>query len=145
MTIQNALNKIRGRIEARLSWFLSDYQYAVRRFKKTFGYKPDFLHPRTLNEKINWRKLYDHRPIFAVFADKVAVRKYVEGKVGPQVLIKTYQETDRPEKIDYKALPRSFVIKASHGSHWYKMVWDKEKLDRQEAQSPRSAILPLTA
>ena len=53
-------------------------------FEKIVGSVPDFEHPRSHNEKINWRKLYDRNPIYPVISDKLRVRDFVSGVLGQQ-------------------------------------------------------------
>ncbi len=53
-----------------------------RGFEQRVGYVPDFENPRSHNEKINWRKLYDRNPIYPVICDKLRVRDHVAGVLG---------------------------------------------------------------
>ena len=43
-----------------------------------------------------------------------------------------YHVTTCPESIPFDDLPQSFVVKASHGSGWVRIVLDKDGLDRQD-------------
>ena len=124
-------------------FFTSDYKYTINRFKKTFNYSPDLKHPKTFNEKINWRKLFIRKNIFKIFADKIEVRKYVEDIMGNEILVKVFQVTDKPETIDYSNLPHSFIIKASHGSGWNKIVINKSLLNEKEINDYFTNILKL--
>ena len=51
-------------------------------FEINVGYMPDFEHPRSHNEKVNWRKLYDRNPIYPVISDKLRVRDFAAGVLG---------------------------------------------------------------
>jgi hypothetical protein len=44
-----------------------------RLYRYHFGRLPNVIVPKTFNEKLQARKLIDRRPIFALWADKVAV------------------------------------------------------------------------
>ena len=50
------------------------------------GRKPRLLRPRRFTEKIQWRKLVDLNPIYAVTSDKLAVRDFIAKRVGAHVL-----------------------------------------------------------
>ncbi len=56
---------------------LTDEEYFIRRHKKKFGYTPDFRYPKTYNEKIIHRILYDRNPIYTHLADKLKARIYI--------------------------------------------------------------------
>lgn len=59
------------------------------RFVYKFGRWPDFNHPRTFNEKINWRKLHQRDPRMVVYADKIAVKEVVAQVIGEAAMIPT--------------------------------------------------------
>ena len=80
--------------------------------------------PETFTEKILWRMAYDRRPILTQFADKVAVRDYVADRVGEELLTHLHGVYSRPDQVDWAALPREYVCKASHGSGGVVLVWD---------------------
>ena len=54
-----------------------DERYFYIRHKQGFGYKPDFKHPQTFNEKIVHRILYDRQAIYTALADKLKARLYI--------------------------------------------------------------------
>jgi hypothetical protein len=58
----------------------------------------------------------DRNPLLHVFADKFAVRTYVEEKVGKQYLPQLLAVAENVEGIDWTSLPEEFVAKVSHGS-----------------------------
>ena len=49
-------------------------------YRKTFKRKLNLKSPDTLNEKIQWKKIYDHNPFYTKLADKYAVRDYIKRK-----------------------------------------------------------------
>ena len=111
--------------------FTSDMRFTMRKYQKTFNSVPDLEAPKTFNEKINWRKLYDRRKIFIELCDKLAVRKYVAEKAGGQYLNKLLFVTDDPHSIPFDDLPDKFVLKANHGSSMIILVEDRSGIDRQ--------------
>ncbi|MCX2717490.1 hypothetical protein OQH61_07065 [Helicobacter sp. MIT 21-1697] len=56
---------------------MSDEDYFTKRYKNIFGYKPNFKNPRTFNEKIIHRILFDRNPIYTALADKLKARIYI--------------------------------------------------------------------
>ena len=109
-----------------------DFVFAVRQFKIAHGRYPRVLRPRTFNEKVLRRKVFERRSIFATFADKYAVRSYVSERVGPRILPQLYCVTTDPGTIPFELLPPRFVVKPTHGSGWVRVVHDKQTLDRGE-------------
>ena len=91
--------------------------------------------PVDFNEKIQWMKLYYHNPILSVCADKYAVREFVKDRIGEAYLNECYGVYDTVEEIDFKSLPKSFVIKGTHGSAMNLLCKDKEKLDVEAARA----------
>lgn len=104
-------------------------QELERWFKKVTGKTLDLDNPKTFNEKIQWLKLYDNIPIKTRLADKYQVRGWIREKLGEEYLIPLLGVWDRFEDIDFGKLPKSFVLKANHGSGWNIIVKDKEKFD----------------
>lgn len=49
-------------------------------FQQRTGYKPDLGDPKTLNEKILWRKLNDRRSLLVTLTDKVEAKKWILGR-----------------------------------------------------------------
>jgi hypothetical protein len=75
----------------------------------------DLKCPMTFNEKLNWLKLYDRRPIYTKLVDKYEVKSYVSSIIGEDKVIPTYAVWDSPEEIDWSILPKQFVLKTTHG------------------------------
>lgn len=93
----------------------------------------DIDHPKTFNEKIQWLKLYDNRPIKTELADKYAVRKYISQKIGDKYLIPLLGVWDSFEEIDFSLLPDRCVLKCTHSSSMNMVVNDKSQLNYTEA------------
>lgn len=104
------------------------YNYWKSR-KKSLNLK----NPQTLNEKINWLKLYDRRPIQTQCADKYEVRKYVKEQIGENYLVPLYFQTTNPEELIPENIPDiPCIIKANHDSSGGIFVHDKNTLDYSE-------------
>ncbi len=95
-------------------------------FYNNLGYELNIKAPRSYNEKVIWKKVYDRNPLLTITADKYLVRFYLEdilGKVMAQkILIPLYHVTDRPDSIPFHRLPDSFMIKPNHGSRMHLAV-----------------------
>lgn len=64
----------------------------------------------------------------SLLADKLAVRKYVEDRVGPGPLPELYAVASRPEAIKFNRLPDRFYLKTNHGCGFNIAVPDKSKV-----------------
>ena len=104
----------------------------IREYRSVLGYYPHILFPRTFNEKIQVRKLFDRRRQLTEWADKYLVRDYVRRTLGPDVLPTLYHVTADPSDIPFDLLPKQYVIKATHGSGWTYIVRDGAAVNRQE-------------
>jgi hypothetical protein len=109
-----------------------DLIIGIRMHRTAHGEYPRLMRPRTFNERILRRKVFDHRPILAQFADKYAVRQYVAQRLDCDILPKVYCVTNSPAAIPFAQLPERFVVKPTHGSGWVRVVLDKAALDVQE-------------
>lgn len=100
-------------------------------FNKVFGRKVDWDNPRTLNEKIQWLKLYGFENFHTICADKYRMREYLYQKFNTNdYQIPVLCKTDNWKDITLDIIPNEpCVIKANHtqGDVW--IVKDKNKLD----------------
>ena len=71
--------------------------------------------PVTLNEKIQYRMVFDRRPILTQFVDKYAMREFVERRIGDGHLPTLYGVAEAVHDIDWEGLPTRFALKATHG------------------------------
>ena len=85
--------------------------------------------PKSFNEKIQWLKLYDSTPIKTYLTDKYLVRKWIKEKIGGEYLIPLIGTYDKFDDINFKNLPKSFVIKCNHGCGYNIIVKDKSLLN----------------
>ncbi|MFP4403771.1 MAG: ATP-grasp fold amidoligase family protein [Nanoarchaeota archaeon] len=107
---------------------LTNYYFEKRKFKKKLGYKLNLKNPRSFNEKVVYKKIYDRNPLLTKTSDKVAVRDYIREvlgkKEGEKHLIPLLYVTDNPETIPFEKFPKDFIIKANHGSGWNIIIRD---------------------
>lgn len=93
------------------------------------GKRLDLQNPRTFTEKIQWLKLYWRNPLLTQCADKYESRKFVSERVGPELLKKLYGVYEKPEDIDIRNLPESFVLKVNHSCQQNIFCKKKSALD----------------
>ena len=72
---------------------------------------------------------HDRNPKLTQVSDKVEVREYVKNRVGEEFLVDVYGVIEKGtlENFDSSILPKSFVLKASHGSGGVIIVTDSER------------------
>lgn len=101
--------------------------YLSRIYRWRTGNKMNWENPRSYNEKCNWMKLYHRNPQYALLADKIEAKKYVESVLGPGNTFPLIAVYDKVEDIDFDKLPNQFVIKANHDSGGLCICKDKSK------------------
>jgi hypothetical protein len=127
------LRKLLRRLLLPMSLFMSPALFAKLEIFLILGYWPNIHNPKSLNEKICYRKLFAPPALSAVVCDKWAVREYVVSKTGrSDILSKVFFVGNDPGEIPFFDLPEKFVIKATHGSGWNIIVTDKSKVNQDE-------------
>lgn len=117
-----------------LNW-MPDELYIKIKYKLSMGYWPDLKNPQTFNEKLQWLKLYDRKPLYTQLVDKYAVRQYIADKIGEEYLIPLVGGPwKNADEIDFDALPEQFVLKCNHDSGGVIVCKDKSKLDVEAAK-----------
>lgn len=112
---------------------LSDKMVIQNLYKKTIGKKLNLENPKTFNEKLQWLKLYDRKPIYTTMVDKYEVKEYMKEKIGQEYIIPTLAVWDNVEDIDFDSLPNQFVLKCTHDSGGLVICKDKSKFDKDIA------------
>lgn len=113
-----------------------DDRYLSRKFKAAIGQKLNLKDPKTMNEKLQWLKLYDHRPEYTVMVDKYAVRQYIAKKLGGEYLIPILGVWTSPEEINFEDLPNQFVLKCNHNSGLGMYICkDKSKMNLKKVKA----------
>lgn len=99
------------------------------------GYWVNWKHPKTFTEKLQWLKVYNHRPEYTMMVDKYAVKQYVADRIGWQHIIPTLGVWDKAEDINWDTLPKQFVLKTTHdgGSGGVVLCKDKMTFDKNVA------------
>lgn len=105
---------------------------AAKIFEEKVGYRPDFEHPRSMNEKIFWMKFYYHDPLITKCCDKFAVKDYVDRILGPGHTIPNLASWDCAEEIDFDSLPKQYALKVNWSSGYNVIVKDKDTINQEE-------------
>ena len=79
-------------------------------------------------------KIFGKLERFAKYTDKYEVRGFIKERIGEQYLIPHLGVYDDVHSIPFQYLPRSFAMKATHGSGWNILVRDKSQLDWKDAR-----------
>ena len=103
-------------------------------YKVKMGKRLDIENPQTYNEKLQWLKLYDRKPIYTLMVDKYEVKKYVANIIGEEYIIPTLGVWDRFDDIDFSRLPNQFVLKCTHDSGGLVICKDKSQFDISAAK-----------
>lgn len=112
-----------------------EYKDRLISIGKRVGLNLNLDNPVTIQDKINWMKLYDSTPLKTRCADKILVHEYCKEKIGEDLCIPILHIYDKVEDIKWDELPNQFVIKCNHGSGMNIIVKDKSKLNIPEAEA----------
>ena len=97
--------------------------------------------PKRFNDKIQYLKLYDRKPLYTTLSDKVSAKDFAAGILGPEAIIPTLGVYDRVGDIPWESLPSSFVLKCTHDSGGLVICRDKAAFDRDAACAKLEACL----
>ncbi len=109
--------------------------YIAAWYMERKGRPLDLKNPKTLDEKIQWLKLYGDNEKRGEMSDKYKVREFVANTIGEEHLIPLIGAYDTVDKIDFDSLPERFVIKGNHGCGYNLIVKDKKKIDWEDAKT----------
>lgn len=136
------MNEMRAKLMYRINEYCPDEKRALALKDWYFESTGEILNlenPQTYNEKMQWMKLYDSKPVKSRLADKYAVREWVKEKIGEEYLVPLHGVWDKFDDIDFDKLPDKFVLKCNHGSGYVVIVSDKSQLDRSSMRKKINA------
>lgn len=113
---------------------MSDENFVKMQFENVFGYKLDLKNPATYNEKLQWLKLYDRKPIYTKMVDKYEVKNIIEKTIGKEYIIPTLGVYNSFDEINFEKMPNQFVIKCTHDSGGNVICTDKSTLNLKKAK-----------
>lgn len=108
---------------------MADEDFLKQMYQIRMGRKLNLEDPVLYTEKLQWLKLYDHRPEYTTMVDKYAVKQYVTEKIGQDYVIPILGVWNRVEDINFESLPERFVLKTTHDSGGIVVCKDKTRLD----------------
>ena len=124
------------------SELLDDEWFINKIFKEIRGKNVDFSNPQTLNEKIQYLKVYNQQKIYSTLCDKYAIREYIGNKFGEEYLVPLiFKTSDYKALIPDNILSDRFVIKANAWSGDVEIIRDKSKVDWKRIQEKYKYIL----
>jgi len=117
------------------TYLVSDKKYLSKRFMKKLGYTPNFEQPKSFNEKVTARMIYERDPLHSQLADKLAVREVISNKICSSHLVPLIGAYKSFNEIDFNNMPNRFVLKCNHDSGSAIICTDKSQFDLRHAQS----------
>ena len=114
---------------------LSDERFIKKCYKAHTGDDLDLENPHTFTEKLQWLKLYDHKPKYTIMVDKYEGKKYVDSILGKGHTIPLLGVWNHFDDIDFSTLPNQFVLKCTHDSASYIICKDKFAFNKKDAKS----------
>ncbi len=122
-------------VQTRLvQWALAIHQVRTS-YRRVTGRTPSLLRPRRFTEKMQWRKLFELEPLFAILTDKLAARDYVAARVGPGRQADLLWAGDDPDAIPFDRLVPPYVLKSTHGWSHSIIVRGRAALDVPAARA----------
>lgn len=124
--LKNPKARIIRALNAHASWF-SDKSFVKLKYRLEMGKRLNLKNPKTFCEKLQWLKLYNHKPEYTAMVDKNLAKEYVANLIGEQYIIPTIAIWQNPDEIDIGILPEQFVLKTNQGAGSTGVVICKDK------------------
>lgn len=91
-------------------------------FYENVGYRLNLNNPKSLNEKIVYKKIHDRNPLLILTTDKYRARQYIRDKIGKEAeehLVPIIWVGKYIKDIPFDDLPGSYIIKPNNASGRY--------------------------
>ena len=89
----------------------------MRRYRRVNGHWPHVFRPRSFNEKVTWRMLFDRRGIYAKLNGKFECRAFVAERLGrDDLLVPLVGLVSDPDQFLAMPLPDRYILKINDGS-----------------------------
>ena len=111
---------------------LPDYAVVHLQYFRVLRRFPNLRTPRTLTEKLIWRKLYQRDPRFTVFSDKLRVKDEVAKIIGQAGVIETMWSGTDPAAIPLDWLEPPYVIKVNHSCGEHIFIHQRDDIDKNK-------------
>ena len=98
----------------------------------------NIISPKTWDEKVNWLKIFDRKPIYHKLVDKYEVKSIIS-EITKDIewggVIPTLGIYNSFNEIDFASLPNEFVIKCTHESESIVICREKRNFDIAAARN----------
>ena len=111
---------------------MDDENYIRLDYFYRFGREIDLENPKTFNEKLQWLKLHDRKPLYTNLSDKLISKEIIKGVLGNKYIVPTLKIYDNAKDIVFEDLPKQFVLKCNHDSGSVIVCKDKDKLNKRK-------------
>jgi hypothetical protein len=116
-----------------LRFRLGRWALVIRRirvdYRHVYGRAPALLRPRRFSEKMQWRKLFELDPTFAILSDKLAARDFVAARIGPGRQADVLWVGNDADAIPFDRLLPPYALKSTHAAGQTIIVRDSASLD----------------
>lgn len=92
------------------------YPLLAARFMRLAGRLPSPAFPVVYSDKMQWRKIFDHNPLFITFSDKLAAKDHLARHCPDLALPRTLWQGHSIDEAPPEVLAGDVVVKANHGS-----------------------------
>lgn len=135
MDRNNPLYKFRRAAQVMAYHILPNEVLSKIYYKILIGDKLDLNNPKTLNEKLQWLKLYyfPNDALAIKCTDKYQVREHIEQKGLGDKLTNLLGVWENANDINWEQLPEKFVLKGTHGCAYNIICKDKATFDKAAA------------
>ncbi len=131
--VQRLYSLCRDEVPARI--FGDEFMERLR-FIKNVGYNPNFKNPNTLNEKMSWLKLHDHREFCTMCVDKYKVRDYYRQNFGEDHIVPLVKVLDSWKEIDRSVFPDyPTIIKCNNGCGTWQIIRNPDEVNYEELRN----------
>lgn len=113
---------------------MDDIAYLKKLFFFNTNTKWDFKNPKTLDQKMQWLKIYDRDPKYVDLVDKYESKRIVGKKIGEKYIIPSLGCWDSFNDIDFSKLPEKFILKTTHDSGTHVICHNKNLFDYRNAK-----------
>lgn len=122
---------MRRNLLRRFSPIIPDKLFVELMYKIETGRKLNLDNPVTMNEKLQWLKLYNRNPEYTTIVDKITVKDYIANRLGSEYVIPIIDIWNSTKEIDFAKLPKQCVIKTNHsgGNKGVIICKDKDQLN----------------
>lgn len=98
------------------AWVRIRYFLEIGRFRRRMGYVPNAACPRTFNEKLLWRKIFDRSPLIVRLSDKLEAKAYFAERCPSLAQAEVIWSGGDVEAMPASALDGDVVVKSNCGS-----------------------------